>query len=95
MAEELTVARRQRGTICASIAKFEARIVQREGKAELTGSDHRAIQHGVETLKEYDADFKTNHFAVVELANEEELEAEQVIVDTHTNRVTEFSDRFF
>ena len=47
----------------------------------------------METLKEYDADFKTNHFAIVELANEEELEAEQVILDDHTNRVMECLDR--
>ena len=45
----------------------------------------------METLKEYDTDFKRNHFAVVELVNEEELEAEQVILDNHTNRVTDFS----
>ena len=37
-------------------------------------------------LKEYDADFKTSYFALVELANEEELEAEQVILDNHTAR---------
>ena len=40
-----------------------------------------------------DADFKTNHFTLAELANEEELEAEQIILDNHTDRVTEFSDR--
>ena len=56
-------------------------------------SDHRAIQRAVETLKEYDTDFKTNHFSIVDLANEEELEAEQVILDNHTDRVIEFSDR--
>ena len=36
---------------------------------------------------------KRNHFVVVELANEEELEAEQVILDNHMDRVTGFSDR--
>ena len=46
----------------------------------------------METLKEYDADFKTNHFVVVELVNEEELEAEQVILDNHIERVATFSD---
>ena len=29
----------------------------------------------------------------MELANEEELEAEQVILDNHMDRVTDFSDR--
>ena len=47
----------------------------------------------METLKEYDADFKRNHFAVVELANEEELEAEQAVLNEHTKRVTDFLDR--
>ena len=93
MAEALTAARRRRGTIRASITKFEARILKWEAKEELTGSDNRAIQRGVEALKEYDAEFRTSHYAVVELANEEELDAEQVILDNHTDRVTEFSDR--
>ena len=64
-----------------------------ESKIGLSGSDHCAIQRSVETLKEYDADFKRNHFAIVKLANEEELDAEQVILDNRTNRVTKFSDR--
>ena len=42
MAEALTAARRWRGTIRASITKFEAQIVQSERKADLAGSDHRA-----------------------------------------------------
>ena len=91
MAEALTATRRQRNTVHASITKFKARVIWWEGKAELAGSDH-VIQPGVETLKEYDADFKRNHFTVVELANGEELEAEQVILDNHTDRVTEFLD---
>ena len=45
----------------------------------------------METPKEYDLDFKTNHSTIVELANEKELEAKQVIVDNHMDRVTEFS----
>ena len=66
MAEAFTGARERRIAIRASITKFEARIAWWEGKADFTGSDHRAIQHCVETLKEYDADFKPNHFAIVE-----------------------------
>ena len=92
MTEALTAATRQRGTICASITKFEAQIVQWERKAALASSDHHAIQRSVETMEEYDADLKTNHFAVVPLANEEELEAEQVILDNHTHRARKFSD---
>ena len=49
-------------------------------------------QCGVEALKEYDADFERNRFAIVELANEEELEVEQVILDNHPKRGTKFSD---
>ena len=73
-------------------SKFKAQIICWEGKAELAGSDHCAIQHDVETFRKYDIDFKKNHFAIVELANEEELEAEQVPLDHHTDGVTEFSD---
>lgn len=81
MAEALTAMRWQRSTICASITKVEAIIVRWEVKAELVHSGHCAIQSGVETLTEYNADFKRNHFAIVELANEEELEAEQAGID--------------
>ena len=93
MAEALTATRRRRGTGRAYITKFEGRIIGWEGKAELAASDHCAIQYSVETLKEYDTDFKKNHFAVVELANQEELEADQAVLDNHTERVTEFLDR--
>ena len=63
-----------------------------EGKAKREARDHHAIEHNVETLRGYDTDFEKNHFALVQLANEEELEAEQVILDNHINRVVEFSD---
>ena len=94
LAEVLTAAMRWRGTcaIRVFITKFEARITRCEGKAELAASDRRVIQCGVKTLKEYDADFKTNHFAVVKLANEQ-LEAEHVILDNNMGRVREFLDR--
>ena len=72
MAKALTAARRQRGTVRASIAMFDAQIIWREDKAERSASDYCAIQYDMETLKEYHADFKEYHFAVVELANEEE-----------------------
>ena len=64
MAEALTDTRRWRGTVHACIIKFEAWIIWWEGKAELAASDHHAIPRGVKTLKEYDTDFKSNHFAV-------------------------------
>ena len=93
MAEALTAARWQRCTVCASITKFEARTTWWEGIAELAACDHCAIQCCVETLKEYNPDFNSDHFIFVELANDEELEAEQVILDNHTDRVTDFLDR--
>ena len=92
MAEALTEARQWRGSIRPTITKFKAQIVRWEVEGGLADSDHCAIQCGVEALKEYDAYFKRNHCADVELANEEELEAEQVILDNHTDREMEFSD---
>ena len=47
----------------------------------------------METLKEYEANFRKNHFAVFELVDEQELIAQQAILDDHTDRVTEFQDR--
>ena len=51
MTEALIAARRRRGTIRASIAKFKAQILRWEEKADASGSDHCAIQRDVETLK--------------------------------------------
>ena len=84
----------------SSITKFTARIFRWEGKAEHAGSDHCAIQLNVhvEALKEYNSllsvnsVFKRNHFAVVKLEKAEELEAEQVILDHHMDKIMEFSD---
>ena len=44
----------------------------------------------MKTLNEYNADFRKNHFAVMEPIYEDELvAAEQAILDDHTDRVTE------
>ena len=61
-------------------------------KEELAPCDYSAK---CGTLNEYDADFKRNHFPIVELANEKDLEAEQAVLDNHTNRVREFLDHLF
>ena len=34
-------------------------------------------------MMEYDTDFKRNYFAVVELVNEDELKAEQAVLQKH------------
>ena len=93
MAEALTAARRRRGTVRASITKLEARIQRWELKDGLSVVDHLSIQRHMESLKEHDADFRTHHFAVVELVNEEDLVAEQAVLDEHADKVTDYMDR--
>ena len=93
MAEALTAARRRRGTVRASITKFEARVKRWEEKDTLSASDHLSIQRDIETLKEYDSEFKKNHFAVVELVDEGELAGEQTTLDIHTDKVTDLLER--
>ena len=93
MAKALTAARRRRGTVRASITKFEARVTKWEEKEKLSPTDHLSIKRGMETLNEYDSDFRKNHFDVVGLADEGEQAAEQAIMDSHTDKVMGLSDR--
>ena len=46
----------------------------------------------MQNLKEHDADFTRHHFAVVELVNEDKLIAEQVVIDEHADKVTDYMD---
>ena len=93
MAELLTAARRRRGTARASITNLSARIERWEAKDGLSPVDHLSIQRHLENLKEHDADFRRHHFAVVELINEEDLVAEQAVLDEHADKVTDYTDR--
>ena len=79
MAEALTAARQRRGTVRASITKLETRIQRWEEKEGLSAVNHLSIQRQMENLKEYDTDFRTHHFAVVELVNEDELVVELAV----------------
>ena len=39
----------------------------------------------MENLKEHDAEFRRHNFAVVELVNEDDLVAEQAVLDEHAD----------
>ena len=46
----------------------------------------------MENLKEYDANFRRHHFTVMELVNEDDLVAEQAILDEHADKVMNYID---
>ena len=58
----------------------------------LSAVDHLSIQRHMENLNEYDADFRRHHFAVVELVNEDDLVAEQAVLDEYSDKVTDYMD---
>ena len=47
----------------------------------------------METLKGYDAHFRSHNFTVVELVKENELTTEHAILDEHSDRVKHFTNR--
>ena len=91
--KDILTARRCRGTIRASITKLEAWIKRWEAKLELSASDHASIRCHINTLKAYDAEFKSYHYAMVDLVLEEGLPDDQANSDDCNDRVSEFSDR--
>ena len=93
MAEALTATRRRWGTVRASITKLETQIKRWEDKEELSATDQLSVQRHMEDLKEYGADVRKHHFDVVELMNEDDLTAEQDVLDEHADKVTDYTDR--
>ena len=63
------------------------------GYLPLSAVDHVSVQRHMECLKEHDADFRRHHFNVMELVNQEDLVAEQAILDEHPDKVTDYMDR--
>ena len=83
----LTSQRRKRGVVKASITRLQSKITALESSLEDPDSPARARQIA-EKLRELDSDFKVQHFALIELIeNEEDLQREQEVLDTHDDEL--------
>ena len=83
----LSTNRKRRGVVRASITRLDGRISELEGKPELSSADRRSAQTLLVKLNELDTDFKSYHFCIVDLTEEESLDAEQTILDEHDDRI--------
>ena len=104
----LSIARKRRGVIRASITRLDTRLTELEGKDTLTMADESSELEGKDTLimadessaqnilqklSSLDADFRSHHLAVVDLIAEDAIEGEQVDRDRHDDRVNDLTTR--
>ena len=73
---------------------FKDRVTTLEAKERLTNTDHETIQQLLKRLDTQDGEFKTHHFAFVDLVEEETQGEEHAVLDDHDNNVLLFTERF-
>ena len=89
----LAALKRRRGAIKACITKLTTKIVELEAK-EPNPSILTHAQQLSKRLENLDSDYKTRHFAVIDVLEEEEqLEVEQGTLDRHDDEVSDLSLR--
>ena len=94
-AGKLSQARKFRGTVRGMITRLETQISKQEDKPEITSSDSVRIQPHNERIISLDSDFKTHHFRIIGLVDEEDeetLKRKQAILDEHEDRMNEIMD---
>ena len=80
------------GTVHGMITRLEAQISKLEDKPENTYGDSVGIQAHMERFIFLDSDFKTHHFHIIEMVDEEDEETlkwEQATLDNHHDRMNE------
>ena len=77
---------KRRGVSRNSVTRIESRLSDIESKAEKSPGDRVIAQRLLMKLDKLDADFKSYHFAIIDLLDTESLDAEQSILDEHDNR---------
>ena len=85
--------KRCRGVVRASFTRMETRIKDLERKEAPSTADHATVQCMQEKLDGLDAEFRTYHFDIVELVDNESLETEQAALDKHDDKVSSLSTR--
>ena len=92
-ARTLTTQRKRRGVVKASITRLSSRLKELESKAEEPAT-HDHAQRLATRLDTLDAEFKTHHFALIDLIDDEEtLGKEQDALDQHDDDVTTLAVR--
>ena len=79
--------------VCASVTCFEDRVATIEANEKLTITDRATVQRLLKRLDTLDSEFKTHHFAVVDLVEEETLGEEQAVLDDHDDKVLLLTER--
>ena len=86
--------KKRRNAAAGTINLLEKRLATMELKEELTKGDIQSILRMSKLLSDVSNDFKTYHFAIVDqLEEEEDEDAEQLILDQHETKVMEMIDR--
>ena len=72
----------------ASLTRLDTRVGELEGKGEtLTSGDVRIAQQLLQKLSSLDSDFKSYHFSIIDLVEENSLETEQRVLDEHDDKL--------
>ena len=91
---EITNNRKRRSVVRASVTRLDTRVGELEGKGEaLSPGDVRIAQQLRKRLSSLDADFRSYHFAIIDLVDEDSLEVEQRVLDEHDDRVADLAIR--
>ena len=86
--------RRRRGVVrAASITRLEGSVAELERKYDGSPQTASSAQRLLQKLDELAANFKSYHFAIVDLVEESALESEQTTLDEHDDRVLRLTAR--
>ncbi len=91
--QALSTNRKRRGVVRASLTRLDSRVTELEGKGEISAGDRLATQRLLQKLETLDADFKSYHFAIVDLIGDNALQTEQDASDEHDDRVADLAVR--
>ncbi len=92
-AAALATNRKRRGVVRASLTRLDGRLADLEGKRERSEADRLVAQQLAQKVSSLDADFKTHHYAIIDLVPEDALATEQAILDEHDDRITSLTVR--
>ena len=87
----LPVRHTRRGVIRASVTRLDARVAELEKKERISPGDLTNAQCLQRKLDELDQEFRTYHFAVIDLTEEDATEPEQALMDEHDDKVGNLS----
>lgn len=87
----LSNSRKGRGVVRSSLTRIETRVTELEAKGELSPGDRLTAQALAGRLERLDSDFKTYHFAIVDLVDDPSTEQE--VIDDHDDKLADLTVR--